>query len=169
MIPIDLKERENMILYFSLKNKHGYSLDNYDEVLEQLISDLKPKVQQYYAIIIPESSSPFLEDVVKRCGKPYIIVKKNNIQYFKDLAPTLGLQKAELKSHLSRMDDMGESFKINMLKATQRDKYIESLFCTTISPNNSIIIDDSNFSGSTKKALQFSTGCSEYLPIFTKG
>lgn len=168
MIPYDLTTRENMIMYFSLKNKHDYFLENRDEIIKSISDLLKPCIDKYECVIIPESSSDFLELVIKNLNKPYIKVKKNSIQFFKDLAPTLGLQKAELRSHLTRMDEMGSTFKINLLKATQRKHYIKYLFKETYVPTNSIIIDDSNFSGTTRDALMLSTGIQNYLPLFSK-
>lgn len=66
------------------------------------------------------------------------------------------------------MEEMGSTFKINMLKATQRNKYIEHLFKRTVVKQNSIIIDDSNFSGSTRDALMYCTKIQCYIPIFSK-
>ncbi len=156
MIPYDLKLRENMILYFSLKNKHGYSLPNRDEVLDRISLELD--LSTYSSIIIPESTSDFLEQLCIRQKKKYYILQKNNIEYFRKLAGTLGLQRAELKSHLDRMDEMGDNFRINLLKATQRKRYIPYLFKNIVPEPNSILLDDSNFSGSTKEAMKFSTG-----------
>lgn len=169
MIPFDLTKRENMLLYFSLKEKYGYSLgDKRDTMIHTISCALEPYVEKKSTIIIPESSSDFVLKVVQRLGKEVRIAKKHDIQYFKDLAPTLGLQKAELRSHLERMEEMGSTFKINMLKATQRNKYIEHLFERTVVKQNSIIIDDSNFSGSTRDALMYCTKIQCYIPIFSK-
>lgn len=168
MIPYDLTTRENMILYFSLKNKKGYSLDNREEIIKNISDELKEYTKDFECVIIPESSSDFLELVIKNLNKPYIKLRKNNIEYFKNLAPTLGLQKAELRSHLQRMEEMGETFKINMLKANQRVHYMKHLFKQTYVPQNSVLVDDSNFSGTTFEALRYSTGISSYIPIFSK-
>lgn len=168
MIPYDLTTRENMILYFSLKNKKGYSLENRDEIIKIISDELQEYVKDFDCVIIPESSSDFLELVIKNLNKPYIKLCKNNIEYFKHLAPTLGLQKIELRSHLQRMDDMGETFKINMLKANQRVHYMKHLFKQTYVPRNSVLIDDSNFSGTTFEAMRYSTGIQNYLPLFSK-
>lgn len=166
MIPYDLKDRENMILYFSLKNKYGYSLKNRDEVLDRISFELD--LSSYDCVIIPQSTSDFLEQICLRQNKKYLILEKNDLQYFKELACTLGLQKAELKSHLDRMNEMGDNFRINLLKATQRKRYIPYLFKTISVPENSILLDDSNFSGSTQEAMKISTGISNYISIFSK-
>jgi hypothetical protein len=169
MIPFDLTKRENMLLYFALKEKYGYSLgENRNTMIHTISCAFRPYVKKKSTIIIPESSSDFVLKVVQLLDRDIRIAKKNDIQYFKDLAPTLGLQKAELRSHLSRMEEMGSTFKINMLKATQRDKYIKHLFERTVVKQNSIIIDDSNFSGSTRDALIYCTKINSYVPIFSK-
>ena len=166
MIPYDLKDRENMILYFSLKNKHGYSLQNRDEVLDRISSELD--LSMYDCIIIPQSTSDFLKQICLRQNKKYLVLQKNSIEYFKELAKTLGLQRAELKSHLDRMDEMGDNFRINLLKAQQRKRYIPYLFKSISTPDNSVLLDDSNFSGSTREAMRYSTGVYDYIPIFSK-
>lgn len=166
MIPYDLTIMENMILYFSLKNKHGYSLPNRDEVLDRISSELD--LSTYDCIIIPQSTSDFLEQICIRQNKKYLVLQKNSIEYFKELTGTLGLQRAELKSHLDRMSEMGDNFRINLLKATQRKRYIPYLFKSISAPANSILLDDSNFSGSTKEAMKISTGISNYISIFSK-
>lgn len=166
MIPYDLKLRENMILYFSLKNKYDYSLPNRDEVLDRISSELD--LSTYDCIIIPQSTSDFLEQICIRQSKKYLILEKNSIEYFKELAGTLGLQRAELKSHLDRMDKMGDNFRINLLKATQRKHYMKYLFKSTSCPINSVLLDDSNFSGTTKEAMIYSTSISNYISVFSK-
>ena len=165
-IPYDLTLRENMILYFSLKNKHGYSLENRDEVLGTIACEID--VSNYDCIIIPESTSDFLEQICIRLKKKYIVLEKNDIEYFKELAKTLGLQRAELKSHIDRMDEMGDNFRINLLKAQQRKRYIPYLFKTISAPPNSVLLDDSNFTGCTREAMRYSTGVYNYIPIFSK-
>lgn len=165
-IPYDLTLRENMILYFSLKNKHGYSLPNRNEVLGTIAGEID--VSNYDCIIIPESTSDFLEQICIRLKKKYIVLEKNDIEYFKELAKSLGLQRAELKSHLDRMDEMGDNFRINLLKATQRKRYIPYLFKSISAPHNSVLLDDSNFTGSTREAMRNSTGVYNYIPIFSK-
>lgn len=155
-----------MILYFSLKNKHGYSLPNRNEVLDEISTNLD--IGKYDCIIIPESTSDFLEQICLRTGKRYMVLQKNDIEYFKELAKTLDLQRAELKSHLDRMDEMGDNFRINLLKAQQRKRYIPYLFKTISAPNNSVLLDDSNFTGCTKAAMRYSTGVFDYIPIFSK-
>lgn len=87
MIPFDLTKRENMLLYFSLKEKYGYSLgDKRDTMIHTISCALEPYVEKKSTIIIPESSSDFVLKVVQRFGKEVRIAKKNDIQYFKDLA-----------------------------------------------------------------------------------
>lgn len=165
-IPYDLKERENMILYFSLKNKNGYSLLNRNEVLDKISTELD--LGDYECIIIPESTSDFLEQICIRTNRDYKILQKNSLEYFKELAKTLGLQRAELKSHLDRMDEMGDNFRINLLKAQQRKRYIPYLFKTISAPTNSVLLDDSNFTGCTREAMRYSTGVFDYIPLFSK-
>lgn len=168
MFLYDLTKKENMILYFSLKNKKGHSIENRESVILSISKELENSVQQYDHVFIPESSSDFLVKVVSHLNKPYSIVNKNSVEYIKSKINTFDLQKSERISHLSEIENMNGSFKINELKANHRKHYIEHLFqkCNTIT--NSVIIDDSNFSGSTRAALMQSTGTENYIAIFSK-
>lgn len=167
MLIYDLKIRENMILYFSLKEKHGYSLPNRDEMISIISLELENKIYQYDHIFIPESSSDFLYKVVELTGKSFSVVFKNDKEYIKSKIPEFNLQKAERISHEKEIEFM-DGFKINELKANHRKHYIPHLFKTQQSVNNSIIVDDSNFSGCTRQALIKSTGTTNYIAIFSK-
>lgn len=86
-----------------------------------------------------------------------------------DITNNMKLQKMEKNSHMERIKNMGETFKINALKATQRNKYIPYLFKpATIPEGKGIIIDDSLFSGTTFRALENITGIKDYFAIFSK-
>lgn len=65
---------------------------------------------------------------------------------------------------------MGDSFKVNKLKANQRRKYKNIIFRNDIClpPGKGFILDDSFFSGTTFEALKLSTGIEDGFFIFSK-
>ncbi len=124
---------------------------------------------QYDYIVYPESSSDFIENIVLMTGVQAIKAYKNDIDVIKNITNSMNLQKMERASHLERIQNMGDTFKINALKATQRNKYEPYLFKPiTIPVGKGIIIDDSLFSGTTFRALENVTGIKNWFAIFSK-
>ncbi|MEG0870533.1 MAG: hypothetical protein RSD49_01695 [Hafnia sp.] len=166
---IDLKSKESMNLYYGCKLRHGKTLSDRDAFIQQVIRDIKSFTAAYDFIVYPESSSDFIQRVVSGQEKPRVVVSKNDVQYLLALVDGMNLQKAERASHIARIGEMGSSFKINAMKATQRDKYEPHLFKPANVPEGrGLIVDDSCFSGTTVRALRTATGVHDYLAIFAK-
>lgn len=166
---IDLKSKDAMHLYYGCKLRHDKVLDDRDAFIAQVTREISDFVQQYDYIVHPESSSDFISNVVDGLGKPLVVVRKNGPEYMLSLHDSMNLQKAERASHAARIAEMGSSFKINALKASQRDKYEPHLFVSTNVPaGRGLIIDDSCFSGTTVRALRLATGVEDFLAIFSK-
>lgn len=172
---LDLKERENMHLYYAIKNRFDYKITEANRAI--FINNISIIIQKYCQnfhfeyIIIPESSQSFLEDTIKETKIPYYVLAKNSKTYILNNIDCLDLQKHERDNHIKRINEMGESFKINHLKANQRRKYSELLFDKRSIKNLSgrgLIIDDSYFSGITIIAMQKATCINDYLSIFAK-
>jgi len=154
-----------------VKERFGQTLENREEFIKDVSELIKNYliINSYDFIVFPESSSDFIEKTVNQTGLPCIKVFKNNINEILECTKNMKLQKMERKSHLERIYNMGDTFKINALKASQRDKYEPYLFKhTTIPHGKGIIIDDSLFSGSTFKALKHTTGIDDWLAVFSK-
>lgn len=166
---IDLKSKEAMNIYYGCKLRHGKTIPDREGFINQVIEDIRSFVAGYDYLVYPESSSDFIKRVVEAQGKPHIVVSKNDVSYLLSLVDGMNLQKAERASHISRIQEMGPSFKINAMKATQRDKYEPHLFKQTVMPEGrGLIVDDSCFSGTTVRALRAATGVHDYLAIFAK-
>jgi hypothetical protein len=165
----DLKTKDMMHIYYAAKNRHGRSLDDREAFIAQVIHQLHEHVTGYDFVVCPQSSSDLIERIVTGIGAPFIIVEKNSIEYLRAKVDSLGLQRAEKGSHLERISNMEDSFKINSLKATQRVKYEDFLFKKTDVPQGvGLIFDDSCFSGTTFRALRSATGATSFLSIFAK-
>lgn len=166
---IDLKSRESMHLYYGLKNRFEYTVDDRDRVIKGIADDIRDFVQQYDFVVYPESSSSFISDVLAQIDIPTYQVVKNSIENVRVFSSTLNLQKKERESHEERFAMMGPKFKINQMKSTQRVKYENVIFDKIDLPEGKgLIVDDSHFSGTTYRALVSVTGIDEFLAIFSK-
>lgn len=166
---IDLKSREAMNTYYGCKRRHGKTIEDREAFIGQVADAIQSFTAGYDFIVYPESSSDFIGRVVEAQGKPHIVVCKNDVPYLLRLVDGMNLQRAERASHIARIREMGESFKINAMKATQRDKYEQHLFKQAAMPEGrGLILDDSCFSGTTVRALRAATGLHDYLAIFAK-
>lgn len=166
---IDLKSKDNMIIYHSLKERFDYCLSNKEEFENNIFNDIKDFIGQYDFIVYPESSSKFIENIVKKFEIKKIKVNKRKINEVIKFCENLNLQKKEKESHLERLHKMKDVFKINQMKANQRLKYESVIFeDVTIPKGKGIIIDDSLFSGTTYRGLISVVGKLDFLSIFSK-
>lgn len=166
---VDLKSRDGMHLYYGCKLRHGKVLSDRNAFIGYVTNEIKAFVAQFDFVVYPESSSDFLARVVSELGKPAVVVMKNGPEYMLSLHDGMNLQKGERASHVSRISEMGNAFKINALKASQRDKYEPHLFMSTQVPvGRGLIIDDSCFSGTTLRAMRLASGVQDFLAIFSK-
>lgn len=166
---IDLKDKEAMHLYYGVKERFDYRLDNRDDFIKDIANSLKPVIHQYDWIAIPESSSDFLSSVMKELGCPYHVVKKNNISNVLQFVETLPLQRKEKIAHIERLNSMGKVFKINLMKSNQRRKYDSVIFeNNTNLQGKGLVIDDSLFSGTTLEGLKHALPSFDFIAIFAK-
>lgn len=166
---IDLKSREAMHLYYGLKHRFEYTVENREEVVKTIADDIRDFVLQYDFVVYPESSASFISDVLYKIDIPTYQVVKNSIENVRVFSNTLNLQKKERESHEERFALMGPKFKINQMKSTQRVKYEAVIFDKLDLPKGrGLIVDDSHFSGTTYRALVTVTGIRDFLAIFSK-
>lgn len=166
---IDLKDKESMHLYYGVKQRFDYTLNDRDAFIRHIASSLSSHIENYDWIAIPESSSDFLTKVMVELQCEYHIIHKNNINNVITFLDTLPLQKKEKIAHLERLKSMGNVFKINLMKSNQRRKYETVIFDK---PNNlhgkGLVIDDSLFSGTTLNGLKSVLPPFDFIAIFAK-
>lgn len=166
---IDLKSRDAMHLYYGLKNRFEYKVENREEVVKAIADDIRVFILQYDFVVYPESSASFISDVLSHINIPQYQVVKNSIENVREYSRTLNLQKKERESHEERFALMGPKFKINQMKSTQRVKYEDVIFDKLELPSGrGLVVDDSHFSGTTYRALVSVTDVHEFLAIFSK-
>lgn len=164
-----MKSREAMHLYYGLKNRFEYKVENREEVVKTIANDIRDFVLQYDFVTYPESSASFISDVLTQIDIPCYQIVKNSIENVRFFSNTLNLQKKERESHEERFALMGPKFKINQMKSTQRIKYENVIFDKIVLPDGKgLIVDDSHFSGTTYRALVNITGIEDFLAIFSK-
>lgn len=163
-----LKSAENMRLYHSVKERFDYKMTDRENFISETAKKVLYVIKQYDHIFIPESSSDFILNIVKQTRKNFTIVSKKSITEIENSIPTLNLQKKEKESVLNRITEMNGVFKINKLKSNQRRKFEDLLFNEVEPRENSIILDDSLFSGVTLRAMSKATRCQTALCVFSK-
>lgn len=160
-------DRDSKKLYFAVKERYGEKLEDRELFINDIVSRLKEPLSKFENIIIPESSNDFIYKVANKLGKNVILVKKTTKDDILKIVETLSFQKSEKESHLDRIIKMNGSFRIKEMKANQRKRYEEFLFEKTDVPENSVILDDSCFSGTTFRALEYATKCKKFFAIFS--
>lgn len=166
---IDLKSKESMHLYYGLKNRFEYVVEDREGTVKSIADGIRDFVLTYDYVVFPESSSTFLVDVLSQIDIQRIKVSKTSMEDIILYAGTLNLQKKESESHHERFGLMNGTFKINQMKSTQRKKYEAVIFNKIDLPvGKGLIVDDSHFSGTTYRALVNVTGLQDFLAIFSK-
>ena len=112
---IDLKLKESMHLYYALKERFEYTLENREEAIELIAKAIESFTNEYTHIIVPESSSDFLQKILNHLKKEYTVIPKNNIKDVIAFSETLPLQKKERIAHMERLETMPDVFKINLM------------------------------------------------------
>lgn len=164
----DLSNKDNLEQYFAIK-KRDYSdktIDSNDfidsiNIDEKLLKDID-------TIVLAESSSDFILNIVKKTNKNYYILEKNSKDFILGKLKDMNLNKPELASQIRRINNMKDGFKLNKIKSNQRHKYIPYIF-KDISIDiwdEVLFVDDSYFTGTTLKAAQEKVKIKNSLFIF---
>lgn len=175
----DTNDFENEELYYCIKEKNNYSFGYTDDELiahiyEPIIEIAHPLLCRYSNIVMPESSHDFLSrvfGVYRTVGMNVHILKKNSKEYIsKKVLEENRFSREELESHNKRFEKMGDTFKINKIKANKRHLYEKHMFKT---PNmdfgkDTIIIDDFVSTGSTIRGLKHIVGDLDVFAVFYK-
>jgi hypothetical protein len=162
----DTTDYDNLQLYFGVKNKYDCHLTNRDEFLSHLGCFL---TRSFDFAVYPESSNEFASFLAGCLAPIAVCVPKTPLDKIRDEVLTMKWQKSELKSQLTRLDEMGGVFRINLVKSNQRERYIPLMFQSVDLPaGRGVIVDDSIFTAATIKALVAATGLNEIITVFTK-
>lgn len=166
---IDLKTKEGMHLYYGIKERFEYRLNDREQVISDIANFIKPFILGYENIYIPQSSSDFLIKLMEKIDVKFETIHKNKIENVIAFQEKLPLQKKEKKSHQERFKEMGSFFKINLMKANQRRYYHSVIFeDIPFKPGKNLVIDDSCFSGTTYQGIKEKLPKFDFISIFSK-
>lgn len=145
-------------LYFSLKGKHGYSLDN----RETFVAAIRPLVESvaavYDLVVYPESRFSFVAELVKNLPAQQLH-KRSKDEVIELALAHAGWSKQERRSQERCWLQMGDCFTINQVKANQRRRYMPYLFETIdVSQKRVLFLDDFIMSGNTRDAAWAAMG-----------
>lgn len=160
-------DKDSKRTYFAVKERYGEQLADRTAFISEVTARLKAPLLAFDTIVIPESSNDFIFRVASGLEKPVIVVYKSTKEQILEKVDTLPLQKMEKESHLKRINEMKNGFIIRDMKANQRVLYESFLFQRTTVPENSVLLDDSCFSGTTFRALEKATSCKNCFAIFS--
>jgi len=167
-----LEDKKYLDLYFSIKDRdYSKKIDRTElnnitqEIYESLDSTF---FNSFDIIVIPESSSEFILNIVKKLNINYYILEKNSKEFIYSNLSSMNFSRQELESQKLRINKMNDSFKLNKIKSNQRSKYIDILFKEpSIDLDGKILfLDDSSFTGNTFKAAQSKVDFTDTYYIF---
>lgn len=160
----------NLPLYFALKGRHEYELQNRDVLISHLQNVVDNFVQQFDVVVIPQSRSDLLKRVISRFPNVIGLSKRDKMEIFSRVSTTPSWRKLDIQSANKARDEMGESFTINTIKSNKRKDYVPHIFHSASIPKDRkvLLLDDFVRSGNTIQAMASALEITEYhtLGIF---
>lgn len=156
----DITTKETLNEYFKFKEKYNYKFNQKE--LEDFLQSITSKIlkinkeKKYKTVFIPQTSNKNLIKLAKLIAENIYIVKKNKKEIIIKELNTQKFQKKEKEALLKSIESK-EVIKIAEIKGNQRKRFIDILFEDieeNISMENTLLLDDSAFSGFTYKALK---------------
>lgn len=149
-------------LYFALKGKHGYSLDNQDVFRDAVRGVVEQVAQAYDLVVYPQSRFPFLQELVAGLPNTQRLVKRSKEAVIQSALEHAHWNKLERQSQQRCWAEMGETFTINLVKSNQRKHYVPHLFeRVELGERRVLLLDDFIMSGNTLSAMLAAIGRSE--------
>lgn len=156
----DITSKDSLIEYFKFKEKHDYSFS--PDELNKFLINLSSYIlningyKKFNTVFIPETDNLNLIKLSSLVSEKTIIIKKNRKDYIISKLNEQSYQKKEKESLFQSLENM-QTIKMANIKGNQRKRFIDILFekvDSDISMDNSLLLDDSYFSGLTYKALK---------------
>lgn len=156
----DIKNKDILEQYFKFKEKYDYKFSKSE--LEVFLEEIYKKILSinknipYQRVFIPETGNKNLIKLAKLLTENVVIVNKKNKN---EIIQELNKQKFQKKEKESLMDSLEKMSTIKMadIKGNQRKRFVDILFNNIhedVSFKNSLLLDDSAFSGFTYQALK---------------
>lgn len=157
---VDIKSRDSLIDYFKFKEKYNYKYSQ--EELESQLEHLALQIlslnnhKKFNNVFVPETENSNLIRLSSLVSDNTIIIKKKAKPEIISLLENQKFQKDEKNALFKSIEEMS-SIKMAKIKANQRKRFEDILFddlSDDILMDNSLLLDDSSFSGFTYKALK---------------
>lgn len=156
----DIKNKDMLNQYFKFKEKYDYKfsqseLDVFLEEVSKKILSINENIP-FQTVFIPETGNKNLIKLAKLITKNVIIVNKKSKN---EIIQELNQQKFQKKEKESLMNSLEKMSTIKMadIKGNQRKRFVDILFNDIeedMSFENTLLLDDSAFSGFTYQALK---------------
>jgi hypothetical protein len=146
-------------LYFALKGKHGYELQNREDFVQAVRAVVEETARQYDLVVYPESRFSFLSELVANLPTMAQLRKRSKSDVIANAQAHAGWSKLERKSQERAWAEMGDVFTINAVKANQRGHYVPYLFeAIALDTQRVLFLDDFIMSGNTVAAALAAIG-----------
>ena len=161
-------------LYFSLKGKHGYALDNAAPFIAAVQAQVANVATGFDLVAYPESRFPFLRMVTGGIAHAVEIKKRGKADICARAMAGRKWSKLERRSQERAWAEMGDAFTINLIKSNQRRHYVPHLFenVEVVPGARVLLLDDFIMSGMTLQALAAALGrqdCDAFGVFFQRG
>jgi hypothetical protein len=143
-------------LYFALKQKHDYQLENRDAFVSGIRKVVATLAAAHDCVVYPESRFPFLKDITTGLSNCVELRKRSKLEICQKALASAKWNREARRSQETSWTEMGESFTINKIKSNQRKHYVPYLFERASLPTtaNVLLLDDFIMSGNTLAAMR---------------
>jgi hypothetical protein len=148
-------------LYFALKERHGYALDNAQAFVASLAPLAREAAAGFDRVVFPQSRFGFARALAEATGvRASELQKRSKADVCARALASAKWSRAERESQARAWAQMGESFSIHPIKSNQRARYVPHLFepLAIGERERVLLIDDFVMSGGTVAAMEAALG-----------
>lgn len=146
-------------LYFALKGKHGYQLENREDFVGAVQAVVEDFTRDYDLVVYPESRFSFLSELVENLPAAVQLRKRSKLDVIAEARAHARWSKLERKSQEKAWAEMGDVFTINAVRSNQRKHYVPYLFePLEVDSQRVLLLDDFIMSGNTVAAALAAMG-----------
>lgn len=143
-------------LYFALKGKHHYCLENRASFVADIRRMVELEASSADVVVFPESRFSFLREITAGLDNTVELKKRSKLEICQLAAEHATWNREARRSQEAGWAEMGASFLINKVKSNQRKHYVPFLFERADLPESSrvLLLDDFIMSGNTLRAMR---------------
>lgn len=143
-------------LYFALKGKHHYQLENREAFVAAIRRTVELEASNADVVVFPESRFSFLREITAGLDNTVELKKRSKLEICQLAQAHATWNREARRSQEAGWAEMGASFLINKVKSNQRKHYVPFLLERADIAENSrvLLLDDFIMSGNTLKAMR---------------